>query len=417
VCDDGYYLLGVTMRFPTADGFGNSNNSYVLASAIDNIDGGNGDPVSTCPYDSGLCAAIGNTNQCLQPGAQAFSSLYAFTNQTTTPPVAVVQAAGTINVIARTATGIIHLVPPSTSGGSFTQLPSPAGWVSETPTVFSTDGTSIDMYGRGSDAALYHWTYNGSAWSPYTFLGGAVNGPPSAAHATINGTATTAVVVMGADMKLWGYVNGTWFNYALPPNVLMASPPQIFNSHGTCFDVTFGGTDGNEYRQDCWPNGSWVKGSNSASLGLVTQIDKPVSASYEYLFSSGPVGIGGSGQSWATTFQGSTAVVNAALPTLVTTGPIAARPGLFGSGVAFLAATSNGAVYETSGTPAGGFASWGVVPPSQLHTATSPPVLFTPDGASYWLFVRSTWAGQSHLMYKYFTPGQTIIADTGAFIL
>jgi len=58
----------------------------------------------------------------------------------------------------------------------------------------------IDVYGRGSNGALYQKWYNG-AWSSWQFLGGKLTSSPAAAAAS--GGNRIDVFVRGTDGALW----------------------------------------------------------------------------------------------------------------------------------------------------------------------------------------------------------------------
>lgn len=319
-CDDGVATNGTTLDYPLPDGFGSANQPIVLAPVIDNIDGFNGDPSSSCIGFPGLCAPIGNTNYYQCPQRTDPSIVYSgnsFTAQTTTPPVTVLQTGSKTNVIARTPTGILHMVS-SDNGVSYVTVQAPVGAVSEIPSVYSKDGTIIDMWGRGYDGALYHWVYNGSSWSGPTGLGGYINGPPSAVYGPGSpGTQQDYAYALGTDGNLYAW-SSFWYPVAMPPNVSAISPPQVFirDSSHTCADIYFTGSDGNVYFSPC--GGVWqtLPGSGGVNgFGLVNAVSWPGNSNRVEVFVKEPVGLGGSTTLWAE-YQSGSLVNHSLLSTL-----------------------------------------------------------------------------------------------------
>jgi len=419
LCDDGTGTDGITLQWPLADGFGSSTHTTDIVTTVDNIDGlNNGDANSyPCPDLSGVtCTYIGNKNQCLSTLLDGF----AYTATTTTPPVAVVQTGTKTNVIARTSQGtLVHMVSAN-NGASYVQVsPAPAGAVSEIPSVYSKDGTTIDMWGRGYDGALYHWVYNGSSWSAPTSLGGLLNGPPSAVFGPgAPGTQHDYAYVLGTDGNLYAW-SSFWYPVAMPTNVWAISPPQVFTrtNDNTCADIFFTGSDGNVYLSAC--GGAWqiVPGSAGArGFGLLTATHSPNNTSRVDVFVKEPVGLGGSPTLWAQYQSGSLAHNNvlSALPNSV--GQIGAVN--FGSGAntaVWLFFTSNHNMYraasDTTGTVYSGAA---VIQTSPL--VTSPITAFTPDNFHVFAYARRQSDGHLIQMSWVGTSAQGLL-DLGVSIM
>ncbi len=426
LCDDAGGTTGVTLQIPLASGYGSPSNSFEITDSIDNIDGFG--PVVPCgPYNSNSCAPVGNLNQCPWPQSPAVQPLVsgnAFTTGTTTPPVTVVEAGGKVNVIARNQVsngsggmtpGIIHLVA-STGGGPFTQVSPPVGWVTETPAVISPDGTSLQMFGRGSDGALYQWNYNGSSWSgPYGW-GGYMNGSPAAGYATINGTASTVVMMLATTGQIAAIVNGSWSFISMPANVLAMSPPQIFKRSSTCLDVYFTGMNGQLYQQKCWtPAGSWTAMS-SYGFGLVNEV---VGDANNFTVLSNTLPQLGGSYRLVNQYSGNTDET----------------PWGYSNSPIYSAGTQAGVQFSGGGTmtffaQTGGYAytlymstdlfSAGTVTRLDALPVTSPPVAFSPDGVAAWVFARSKQFNgvNNELVYWYFNGSSwSAVGDAGAWIM
>ena len=163
---------------------------------------------------------------------------------TTTFPVTVVQTGTKTNVLMRTPTGIAHLV--STNGGaSYTTVsPAPVGSVTETLAAYSSDGITIDMFGRGTDGFLYQWTFDGSHWDGPVGLDKYLLGPPSAAWVNINGWQHGLVWVTSNDRQIYLWVTGGgWFTSSMPAGLVAFSPPQVFSRNSTV-NTYFTASDG-----------------------------------------------------------------------------------------------------------------------------------------------------------------------------
>jgi len=382
VCDDGGGTAGVLLQTPLADGFGSSSNTFVLSDAIDDVDGGN--TTWSCG-GTNTCAAIGNGNQCASGnGVQTVLSGNAFTSMTTTFPVTVVQTGTNINVLTRTPTGIAHLVS-SDGGATYAAVyPAPAGNVTDTLAAYSKDGTTIDMFGRGTDGFLYQWTFDGTTWGPPVGLGRYLLGPPSAAWVNINGWQHGLVWVTSNDRQIYVWVSeGGWFYSSMPANVQAMSPPQVFSRNNTV-DIYFTGTDGHVYLDAGW-TGGWQQVPGNG-FGLLSATSQPANQNRMDVFVKSPVDKGGSGMSWAE-YQSGSLVASAGLGLPVGKGPTAAVN--YGSSSTVWLFFVNGAqIYRTVSDSTGtSYPSATYI--SSAPNVTSPITAFAPDANTVLAFARS----------------------------
>ena len=198
-------------------------------------------------------------------------------------------------------------------GASYTVVSAgsaPWGNTSDLPSVFSNDGTSISMYGRGMDGGLYNWYFNGNWWTGPISLGGIINGPPSAICGSGSpGSRPEFAFALGTDGGLYVWASDGWHWVAMPPNVWAISPPQVFmrTSDNTCADIYFTGSDGNVHFEPCW-NGVWqtLPGSGGVNgFGLLSAVNRAGDPNRVDVFVKAPVGLGGSATLWAEYQSGS----------------------------------------------------------------------------------------------------------------
>ena len=332
--------------------------------------------------NANTCAAVGTQNQC----GNVLSN-NTFTNMTTTFPVTVVQTGTKTNVLMRTPTGIAHLV--STNGGaSYTTVsPAPVGSVTETLAAYSKDGTTIDMFGRGTDGFLYQWTYNGSSWGGPVGLGKYLLGPPSAAWVNINGWQHGLVWVTSNDRQIYLWVTGGgWFTSSMPAGLVAFSPPQVFSRNNTV-DIYFTASDGYVYTDQGW-TGGWQKLPENG-YGMVSATSAPGSQSRADVFAKWSMDFGGSKGTWVE-FQSGAAVNHSLLggsgSPISSAGPIGSA-NYGGSAKLWLFLTSANNVYLVTSDASGTTFS----APSQVPgapTVTSPVTTFTPDSNTLLGFAR-----------------------------
>ncbi len=332
-----------------------------------------------------------------------------FTNVTTTPAIATAQRhdkATYLDAIARTPTGLVHLVS-NDNGVSFREVsPAPVGQVTELPSVFSPDGRTLQMYGRGLDGALYHWSYtNGAGWSGPDWVGGYMIGPPSAAFANVNGTRTTAVFMLGTNGKIAVVANGNWWWVQMPQFVLSVTPPQVFARNSTCLDLYFAGNDGKMYMDPCW-TGNWH--TVPGIYGLVTQLTRNPRVD---VFGRPPIGQSGATPYWLE-YNSGTLGSHGYLPLPVGNGTIAAV-GLAPT-VTKLFYTVGNYINATKSDPTGTvFNNWGRFDDVAV---TSPPTALSPDGTAIVMFDRRQSDG--HLVkWRFDGTSWTSVTDLGVSIM
>ena len=119
-------------------------------------------------------------------------------------------------------------------GGVCTSSPAAISWGSTTRT---------DIFVRGSNGALYWKTYNNSAWSPWTSLGGQIasgTGPAVSSPAA----GRLDLFVVGTDGALWHrtYAGQSWTAWENLGGKVTASPAAVAGWHTA--DVFVRGTDG-----------------------------------------------------------------------------------------------------------------------------------------------------------------------------
>jgi hypothetical protein len=368
--------------------------------------------------DDDLDALAGDIGNC---GSQPGGTL--FTNVTTTPPAIAVHTRDRLNylhVIARTPTGLVHLMSTDNGVSYTTVSPAPGGYVTDLPTVFSPDGRSLTMFGRGTDGALYEWTYNGSAWAGPTWMGGYMIGPPSAAFASINGTKTTAVFARATNGSLAVNANGNWAYVAMPPrsmpdplsppSFLAISPPQVFARSSTCLDLYFTGDDGQTYLDACW-TGNWQ--ALPGGWGPLTAMNRVGVAGRVDVFSRQPTQPYGSLPYWIELNNGHV-TSRAALSSLPkSVGQIAAVEVGSPSLVKLFYTRGNTIYGTTSDSTATRYTNWG-----QLDTVavTSPPAAQSPDGTSFVVLARRQYDG--HLIqWRWDGTSWTGATDLGVSIM
>ena len=155
----------------------------------------------------------------------------------------------TINLItAEGPYGVRHYTGDGTS--AWTQEAFLGGVITDRPAVISPDGTSLDVFGRGTDGALYRNFFDGASWSGWQWLGGYWIGPPAVAYRSSVGE---YVFTRGYDGNIYYYQsdsnnNINWVGQlGLGPNatVRAVTPPQTFAVDSDCFDLVVNGSDGN----------------------------------------------------------------------------------------------------------------------------------------------------------------------------
>ena len=162
--------------------------------------------------------------------------------------------AGTATYLS--ATSNMVNVTVKTGAGEWGAWESLSGQFTASPAAVSWADGRIDVFGRGSDNALWHRSYNNSAWSSWTSLSGqlaATTGPSVSSQAA----GKLDVFVIGSDNALWqrSYENGTWSDWKSLSGQLTASPGAVSWGDGR-IDVFGRGSD-NALWQRSYQNGAW----------------------------------------------------------------------------------------------------------------------------------------------------------------
>jgi hypothetical protein len=115
------------------------------------------------------------------------------------------------------------------------------GGVTSAPGAISSAANHIDVFIRGTDNALWHRTWNGSAWSAWSSLGGVLTSGPDVASWSAN---RLDVFVRGTDNGLWHlwWDGAAWRGWERLGGVLGSDPAVVSWSSGRV-DVFVRGTD------------------------------------------------------------------------------------------------------------------------------------------------------------------------------
>jgi hypothetical protein len=145
-------------------------------------------------------------------------------------------------------------------GGVCTSSPAAVSWGATTRT---------DVFVRGSNGALYWKTYNNSAWSPWTSLGGQIasgTGPAVSSPAA----GGLDLFVVGTDGALWHrtYTGQSWTAWESLGGKVTASPAAVAGWHTA--DLFVRGTDGAvwyKYYSNGWSGWQSLGGQLLAGTG------------------------------------------------------------------------------------------------------------------------------------------------------
>lgn len=142
-------------------------------------------------------------------------------------------------VIRGTDGAIWHSTWNGTAWGAWESL---GGTLASRPTAVDLSPTRVDVFARGMDNALWHRMWNGTAWQAWESLGGNLTSGPGSA--TWSATRMD-VFVRGTDQALWHRSwNGTsWSGWDSVGGVLTSDPAAVSWTNGR-LDVFVRGTDG-----------------------------------------------------------------------------------------------------------------------------------------------------------------------------
>jgi hypothetical protein len=201
-----------------------------------------------------LSATSNMVNVTVKTGAGEWGAWESLSGQFTASPAAVSWADGRIDVFGRGSDNALwHRSYNNSAWSSWESL---SGQFTASPAAVSWADGRIDVFGRGSDNALWHRSYNNSAWSSWTSLSGqlaATTGPAVSSQAA----GKLDVFVIGSDNALWqrSYENGTWSDWKSLSGQLTASPGAVSWGDGR-IDVFGRGSD-NALWQRSYQNGAW----------------------------------------------------------------------------------------------------------------------------------------------------------------
>ena len=144
------------------------------------------------------------------------------------------------------------------------------GVLTSRPAASSWGTSSIDVFARGSDNALYQTTWNGATWSSWTSLGGGLTSGPAAVSWGPN---RIDVFVRGTDNQLWHkFWAGAWSGWE-PLGGVLSSGPVVASWGAGRLDVFARGSD-NQLWHKFWAGGwsAWepLGGGLAADPGAVS---------------------------------------------------------------------------------------------------------------------------------------------------
>jgi Uncharacterized protein conserved in bacteria (DUF2334) len=207
----------------------------------------------------------GKTNS-TQPGGA-----YNITTNETTAAIYQYRTAYDGNATYQKNTSNVVNVTVKAGAGEWGTWASLDGQLTASPAAVSWADGRIDLFGRGTDNALWHRSYNNSAWSDWESLGGqlaATTGPAVSSQAA----GQLDVFVIGTDQALWhrSYASGTWSTWESLSGQLTASPAAVSSANGH-IDVFGRGTDNalwhRSYNNSAWSVWESLGGQLAATTG------------------------------------------------------------------------------------------------------------------------------------------------------
>lgn len=157
------------------------------------------------------------------------------------------------------------------NGTAWSAWESLGGVVVSDPAAVSQTANSIDVFVRGADNAVWHRSWNGSAWTAWESLGGVVTSSVTAASWA---PGRLDIVVRGQDSALWHrYWNGSAWGGWDSPGGIATSAPGAVSSTPNRLDIFVRGTD-NALWQKAWNGSAWTAwtsgGGNAFSAPAVS---------------------------------------------------------------------------------------------------------------------------------------------------
>lgn len=181
----------------------------------------------------------------------------------TSDPAAASWAAGRIDAFARgTDSALWHRAWNGTAWQAWESL---GGLLGSSPAAVSGTANRVDIFIRGVDGALWHRWWNGTAWQPWESLGGITTAGPAAASSSAT---RIDVFVRGSDGALWQRTwNGTtWLPWTGLGGLLTSDPASVSWGAGR-LDVFVRGTDSALWHRS-WDGTSW--GAWESLGGIIT---------------------------------------------------------------------------------------------------------------------------------------------------
>jgi len=178
-------------------------------------------------------------------------------------PSAASWAAGRLDAFVRgTDNALWHRAWNGTAWAAWESL---GGVTNAGPGAVSGTANRIDVFVRGSDNSLWHLTWNGSSWLPWEGLGGHLGSAPSAASSGAN---RLDVFAMGSDFALWHrwWDGTTWQPWESLGGRLTSGAGSVSWGAGR-LDVVVRGADQGVWHR-AWNGTSWLPWE---SLGGIVQ--------------------------------------------------------------------------------------------------------------------------------------------------
>lgn len=149
--------------------------------------------------------------------------------------------------------------------------PIPAGWTSiggiatSAVALSSWGSTRLDAFVRGDDAALWHRSWNGTAWGAWESLGGVITDDPAAVS---QGANSINVFVRGQDAAVWQRSwNGTaWSAWSSLGGIATSSISAASWAPGR-LDIAVRGTD-NAIWHRYWNGATWAGWDSAGGISL-----------------------------------------------------------------------------------------------------------------------------------------------------
>ena len=141
--------------------------------------------------------------------------------------------------------------------GAWSSWESLSGQLTASPAAVSSSNGRIDVFGRGSDNALWHKWYDSAGWWAWESLSGQLAPTTGPAVSAWSSTGRLDVFVIGSDQALWhrSYANNVWSTWESLGGQLTASPAAVSWAYGR-IDVFGRGSD-NALWQRSYQNGAW----------------------------------------------------------------------------------------------------------------------------------------------------------------